>query len=478
MMVRGVIAASVCLALGACAVGPTYRPPPAPNDDRVTAQPLPHETAATGGNAGTAQTFSADLDVTDQWWVGFGSPAIDDLVARGLAHSPTVRAAQASLAAARELALAGRGVWWPAVDGGLDAGRERNNLAPTGDAAAQSLYNTFGARVAASYTVDLFGRERRLIESLDADETFAAQNLRSARLAIAADIVSTAISLASIEGQIETTRSLILAEHNTLTLVKKRLDLGHASLVEVLSQQAEYDATVATLPPLRAQRDSALDALATLIGATPATFSPQRLALEDLQLPAELPKSLPATIISRRPDVRAQEALVHSASAQIGVATANLLPQLTLTAYGGGQANTVGDVVSGPYSVWGIGTSLVQPIFRGGELRHRRRAAIDQYDAAVANYDSVVLGALRNAADVFSALVEDAELTSATNDEAATAVRALDLTERSFSAGGASYLQLLSAEQASQRAQINALRAQAARFIDTVSLYQALGGAP
>jgi NodT family efflux transporter outer membrane factor (OMF) lipoprotein len=448
-----------------------------PDDERVTALPLPKETVASPGTAGNAQTFAAGTELSDHWWTAFGVPALDGLVTRALTANPSIRAAQSSLAAARELALAGRGGWWPSIDAGIEAGRQRINLAATGDAAAHGVYNTFGARVSASYAPDFFGRQRRLVESLDADQAFAAENLRAAHLAVAAGVVTTAITLASIEAQIEATEALVATERDALTLVRKRLDLGHASMLEVLSQQAELDQTLATLPPLRAQWQRTRNALAVLVGETPGRFSTPPLAFATLKLPPELPVSLPAAILARRPDVRAEEALVHAASARVGIATASLLPQITLTASAGGQANAASDVTRGAYSVWGLGGSLIQPILRGGELRHRRRAAVHEYEASVASYDATVLGALANVSDVLTAIVEDAELTQVAVDGADTANRALSLAERSFAAGGTSYLQLLSTEQSAERARLGAVLAQSARLTDTVALYQALGGA-
>ena len=469
--------AAALIGLAGCAAGPDYRPPAVPDAEGVTSQPLPRDTAASTGPAGAPQTFVLGGEPAADWWTGFGAPPLNELVARGLAANPSIRAARAALLSARELALAGRGAWWPAIDAELGAGRERSNLAAAGDAGEHALYNTFRARVSASYAVDLFGRQRRLVESLDAEESFAAENLRVARLAIAADITATAITVASIEAQIEVTNALVATERDALGLVRKRLDLGHASMLEVLSQQAELDQTLATLPPLRAQLQSARTALALLVGDTPGRFAAPSIAFSSLRLPPELPVSVPAAILARRPDVRASETLVHAASARVGVATANLLPQLTITASAGREANEPADVGRGAFGVWGIGGSLIQPILRGGELRHRRRAAVHQYEAAVAGYDATVLSALGNVADVLTAIVEDAELTRVTADGAEAASRALALAERSFAAGGTSYLQLLSAEQIAQRARLSAVRAQAARFTDTVALYHALGGA-
>jgi NodT family efflux transporter outer membrane factor (OMF) lipoprotein len=464
--------------LGGCVTGPE-RPPTAPLAERYTQQPLPARTAESPGapgTAGSAQTFAAGVEPHDQWWRDFGAAAIDQLVAQGLAANPSLRAARETLGSAHELALAGRGALWPAVDAEVDAGRERYNEAYAGAASSQSLYNTFGARVSASYAVDLFGRQREVIRSLDADAAFATENLRAARLAVAADIVSSVITLAALDAEIAATEALIRADEETLGIVRKRLDLGHASMLEVLSQQAELDQTRATISPLRLARVNTRDALAVLIGVAPSGFEPELPALDELTLPRELPISLPARVLAARPDVRAEDALVRAASAQVGVATADLLPQFSLTAAIGSQTNAAGELARGPYGVWDVGGQLLQPLFRGGELRHRRRSAIHLYEAAAARYQAAVLAALENVARVLTAVQEDAELTRVAVDGADAAERALVLARQSFAHGGTSYVQLLLAEQVEQRARLAAIRAESSRFTDVVALYQALGG--
>jgi NodT family efflux transporter outer membrane factor (OMF) lipoprotein len=465
--------------LGGCVVGPAYHPPTPPAVDGFAPEPLPARTAEAPGAVGTsgqAELFIVGNDPRDEWWRDFGVPDIDSLVGRGLAANPTLRAARESLGSARALALAGRGAFWPAVDAEFDAGRERSNDAYTGAATTRGLYDTFNARVAASYTVDLFGRQRQLVRSLDAEAEFTAENLRAARLAVSADIVTTMISIAALDAEIEATQALIDADRATMTIVRRRLEVGGASLLDVLSQQTELDQTEATLSPLRVQRENARAALAVLVGVPPSRFELPKLNLGQITLPHELPVSLPSRVLEQRPDVRAEEALVRSASAAVGVATADLLPQFAITAELGSQTNAAGDLLRGPFGVWDVGGQLLQPLFRGGELRHRRESAVHLYEASVATYQAAVLAALGNVANVLTAIQEDAELTRVATDGADAAARAVALARQSFGRGGASYVQVLVAEQAAERARLAAVRASAARYADVVALYQALGG--
>jgi NodT family efflux transporter outer membrane factor (OMF) lipoprotein len=443
------------------------------------AQPLPARTADAPGAVGTsgrAELFSPGTEPRSEWWRDFGVPDIDGLVARGLAANRTLQAARESLGSARALALAGRGAFLPAVDAEFDAGRERSNDAYTGAASTHALYDTFNARVSASYTVDLFGRQRQLVRSLDAEAAFTAESLRAARLAVSADIVATMISIAALDTEIDATQALIDADSQTLNIVRRRLEVGGASLLEVLSQQTELDQIRATLSPLRVQREHARTALAVLVGVPPSQFEPPKVSLGQITLPPQLPVTLPSRVLELRPDVRADEALVRSASAAVGVATADLLPQFAITAGLGSQTNAADDLLRGPFGVWDLGGQLLQPLFRGGELRHRRESAVHLYQASVAAYQAAVLAALENVADVLTAIQEDAELTRVASDGAEASARAVALARQSFSRGGVSYVQLLVAEEAAQRARLASVQAAASRFTDVVALYQALGG--
>lgn len=461
--------------LAGCAVGPAYQPPATPAVADYTPDPLPGRTEESSGEAWTSQTFLLNSEAPPDWWRLFGVTALNNLVERGLASNLTIKAAEASLASAHELALGARGGLLPAVDGSVGAARSRANEASIGSASISDLFNTFNAGVSATYTFDVLGRQRHVIEAFNAEETVAAEILRGARLAVVADIVTTSVTLASIEAQIDSTESLVKTESETLVLAQKRLNLGHASLLEVLSQQSELDRTSATLPPLRQQWRAVRNTLAVLVGEAPSQFEAPQWRLKDFRLPAELPVELPVRVLSQRPDVRASAALVRAAAERVGVATADLLPQLSVSAALGGTANHISDTLGGGFGAWSLGAGLVQPIFRGGELRHQRRSTIKLYDAAVAEYHATVLTALENVANVLTAIDEDAKLTRLAEEGMDAANRALTLAQQSFAVGGTSYLQLLLAEQEAQRAQLTEIRAQAARYTDTAALHQALG---
>jgi NodT family efflux transporter outer membrane factor (OMF) lipoprotein len=305
----------------------------------------------------------------------------------------------------------------PSVDAGFAADRQRGNDSDVGEANVGSVFNTFNSRVAASYPVDLFGRQRRVIESLDAQAEFQLYDLRAARLAIAANIVTTAITIAALKAQIDATEAIAQSDREILELTRKRLDLGQASMVEVLSQQTTLDQTLATVPPLQQALFNEIHALAVLVGKAPSQPPATDWVLTDLRLPPSLPLELPARVLAQRPDVQAQAALVHAASAQVGVATADLLPQLTITASYGSSTNQIGNTFSGgPFNVWDAGAGLTQPIFRGGELVHQRRAAQDRYQQSLAQYQVTLLNALQNVAQVLVAIDQDAKLLQLNDD--------------------------------------------------------------
>lgn len=469
-------AAFVLTLLGGCAVGPNFHAPELPAAQRYTPDPLPSQTVGSEGIAGQAQSLVSGAEVPQAWWQGFGVPALDHLVQSGLQNNPSLKAAQAALAAAREQMLAGRGALLPALDASLGATRNRANNTVLNMANEEATYNIFNAQVSASYAVDLFGRQRRIVEALDAQREFRQRELQVAQLTLAADIVSTAVTIASLHAQISVTENIAKVDDEVLTLQRKQLDLGQASKVEVLSQQAELDETLATLPPLRQQLSDATIALAVLTGQPPERMSTPSWQLQDLHLPKELPVSVPSQALARRPDVRAQEALVHAASAHIGVATADLLPQLAITADFGTLNNRFSDLLRNNFSVWSIGGNLLQPVFHGGQLVHERRAAVDVYEQSVASYQATVLSAFQNVAEVLVAIQNDAERVRLAGDAASSAEQSLTLARQSYAVGGTSYLQLLDAQRTAQRARLTLARAQAARFTDSAALFQALAG--
>ncbi len=471
-------AAVIVISLSACMVGPDFQRPEAPSVMDYTATALPRETVAANVPGGAVQYFAAGKEISAQWWQLFKNPAMDRMIRQALIDSPTPAAAQATLRKAREDLRARSGTeYFPQVDAALSASRQKVSGAAEGIPSISALtYGLFGASVSVSYTLDIFGGGRRELEGLQSQVDYERYQLEAAYLALSANIVTTAVQEASLRSQVKATEEIIALSEKLLELVDRQNQLGGVSRAEVLTQQAQTAQFRANLPPLQKELARTRNRMAVYIGKFPGEASLPEFTLDQLSLPPELPISLPSSLVRQRPDIRAAEALLHAACAQVGVATANLYPQITLTGSLGSQAATLANLISNNTSVWSLGAGLLQPVFRGGELTAKRRAAIAAYDAAVAQYRETVLEAFQNVADVLQALDSDA-LRLAAQVEAERAARGtLDLTQRQFEFGAGNYLLLLNAQREDQQARINLAQAQAARFADTAALFQSLGG--
>ena len=471
-------AALVFAALAGCAVGPDFRRPGSPAVSSYTTGALPENTAAAPVAGGESQRFAAGEEIPAGWWALFRSGDLDGLIRQALAESPTLAAAQATLRVAEENRRAQFGVLLPRVDGSASVSRQKISGALFGqpgiDIPSFALYD---ASVDVSYALDLFGGKRRELEALSAQVDYQRYQLEGARLTIAANVVTTAVQEGTLRAQIRATREIVAAEEEQLNLVERKFRLGGGSRADVLAQQAQLAQSRATLPPLEKQLVQIRHRLAVLSGRFPADAGGlPEFDLDGMSLPQELPVSLPSSLARQRPDIRAAEALLHSASARIGVATANLYPQVTLTGNIGTRATEFQDLFGAGASVWSLGAGLLQPIFRGGELSARRRAAIAAHEQAEAQYRETVLLAFQNVADALRALEADAQTLKSQADAEAAARASLDLARQQYRLGAASYLTLLNALRQHQQARIGLVQAQGARFSDTAALFQALGG--
>lgn len=469
-------AAAMAASLAGCAVGPNFHSPPAPAADGYTATSLPARTASAPVPGGAAQRFAFAREVSAQWWTLFRSPALDTLVKRGLADSPTLAAARAALRTAEEsLSAAGGALLYPGVDANLQASRQRYSGIQTGFKGGEE-FDLYNASVQVSYRFDLFGSSRRQLEALQAQVDYRRYQLEAAYLALAANIVTGAVQDASLSAQIAATREVIGAQRKLLQVVEGQFRAGAVARSAVLSQQSQVAATLATLPPLEKQLSITRHALSVLLGQFPSQAKLPPLRLDALRLPETLPVSLPSALARQRPDIRAAEALLHEASAQVGVATANLYPQLTLSASYGAESLTANTLFDSQNAVWNVGLGLLQPVFHGGELHAKRRAAVAAFDQAAAQYRQTVLNAFQNVADALRALDADAQGLKAQADFSAAAQATLDLTQRQYAVGAVSYASLLTAERDYQQARLALVKARAARYADTAALFQALGG--
>ncbi len=467
-----------CSALSSCAVGPNFKTPSPPQTSGfVPSGSLPALTAQAPGSGGDAQRFVAGLDIAGQWWTLFQSPHLNALIERGLANSPTLQAVQASLRQANETVAAQRGSYYPALSGGLSATRQKEPGAALGQPGASSLiYSLNSATLNVSYTLDAFGGVRRQVEALGAQAEYERFALEAAYLSLTTNIVTAAIAEASLRAQIDANQDIAAAQRQQLDITQRRVNAGGASRADVLQQQAVLQSTLAALPALYGQLAQERDLLAAYVGDLPADYLGPEFTLDSLQLPRELPLSLPSKFVEQRPDVREYSALLHEATAQIGVATANMLPQITLTGSYGGEASTLSDVFAAGSGLWSIAGSLTQPLFKGGQLLHQRRAALAAAQAADANYRATVITAFQNVSDTLHALQADADTLAAQDVATRTAAESLKLVQAQYKSGAASYLQVLTSQQSYQTATVALVKARAQRYADTAALFQALGG--
>ncbi len=472
------IAALAAASLAGCAAGPDFRRPAAPGVASFTTGALPAETAGAPVAGGQPQRFAPGQKIPAEWWALFRSEPLDRLIRQALADSPTLAAARAALREAQENRRAQFGALLPRADANAAVERQKISGATFGqqglDISAFTLYN---ASVSVSYALDLFGGTRRALEALQAQVDYQRFQLEGAWLALTANVVTTAVQEGALRAQIAATRDIVAAEEQQLDLVERQFRLGGASRPDVLAQQAQLAQTRATLPALEKQLAQSGHRLAVLAGRFPGDpGAVPEFDLEGLALPQELPVSLPSAVVRQRPDIRGAEELLHAASARIGVATANLYPQVTLTGGLGTETTRFRDLFGPGSSVWTLGAGVLQPLFRGGELTAKRRAAIAAYDQALAQYRETVLEAFLGVADVLRALEMDAKTLAAQADAEAAARASLELAREQFRLGAASYLALLNAERQHQQARIALIQARAVRFADTAALFQALGG--
>ena len=469
----------LCAVLGlAGCVGPNFHRPAPPVVDRYTAEALPPETASAQGPGGAAQRFLVEGDIPRDWWTRFGSDELNALVTEALRANPSVQAATAALRQANENTAAQRGSYYPTVQAGFDATRQRDAvgvLAPN-LASGTALYNLYTPQVTVTYVPDVFGLNRRQVESLAAAAESLRFQLDATYLTLTANVVTAAVQEAGLRAQIAATERVIALEQESLSVMRRELELGAIAEGDVFAQDAALAQLEATLPPLRRQLQTTGDLLAVLTGHLPADYKTGRLELNDLTLPTDLPLGVPSQLVERRPDVRAAEAQLHAATAQVGVAIANLLPQVTLTGDLGSSATAMGDLFKAGTGFWSVGASLTQTLFEGGTLIHRKRAADAALDQAGALYRSAVLTAFQNVADALHALDSDAAALSAAARAESAAQKSLDVARRQLELGSVSYLALINAEQAYQQALILTVQARANRYADTAALFQALGG--
>jgi len=470
------LAAAALVLLGGCAAGPDFKRPAAPQVSDYGSAAL----ATTGVNGlpgGEAQHLVPGLDIPGEWWALFHCRPLDQLIDRALKASPDVQSAQAALQVAREQVLAQRGAYLPSVDASVAANRQKTSeqLSPTPSSGAL-YFSLYTAQLSISYVPDVFGLNRRTVESLTARAEGARFTLAATHLTLTSNLALAAVQEASLRAQIAATRELISINTDTLRVLRNQYAAGYTGRLDVAAQESQLAQVEASLFPLLKQLAQQRHLLTALSGSLPDNEIPETFEFSQMQLPQELPLSLPSQLVEQRPDVRQAEENLHAASAQIGVAVANRLPNITLTGNVGSSAVPPGQLFGAGTEFWDLGGALTQPIFHGGTLLHEERAARAAYEQAAQSYRSTVLTAFQNVADTLTALTQDAEALKAASAAERSAAVTLQLTRRQQEGGYASYLALLSAEQAYQQSLLALVQARANRYADTAAMFQALGG--
>ena len=464
-------------ALGGCAVGPDFRRPDAPALERYTREPLPGGTAAADAATGGAQRFLQGGEVRADWWTLFGSRELNALVESALANNPGVLSAQAALRKAQALARAQEGRLFPVVTAGYARTRAKDSDA-LGSVLAQppaGPYTLHTAQVAVGYVPDVFGGLQRQAESARAQAEAQRFVLEATYLTLTTNVVAAAVQEASLRAQLAAARDVVRANARSLEILRRQFDAGQVAGLDVRAQEAALAQSEQAVPPLQRQLEQVHDLIAALCGRFPSDAGPT-LELSALGLPQELPVSVPSKLVEQRPDVRAAESLLHAASADVGAATANLLPQFSITAARGGAATAFGQMLAGGNPFWSVAGGVAQTLFAGGTLRAQKRAAEAAYDQAAADYRAAVIAAVQNVADVLYALQADADALAAAARSERAARSTLDVVQRQLEVGQVNVLALLNAQQAHQQALAALAQARAARLADTAALFQALGG--
>ena len=471
---------------GGCTSGPDFKTPAKPDASGYTAEPLQVTTTASPGvQGGAAQTFVMGADVGGQWWTLYRSPQLNALVEEALRANPTVAAAQASLRQAREKLFATQGTLFPQID--ANASGSKNFLQNSGSGTSGTIgpYGVAAASLSVSYAPDLFGGVRRQVESQAAQAEYQRYQLEATYLTLTANVVIAVINVASLRAQIASTNEVVAIVGNQLNLVKTQFDLGGTSRLEVLAQEAALATTRATLPPLEGALAQQRNSLMALLGRLPDQDRGEVVDLDQLHLPEELPLSLPSKLVEQRPDVRSAEAQLHAASANVGVAIANQLPQFTITGQYGPTAAALENILLPQLqlgqTIWQIGNwmltySVLQPLFDGGTLEHTKRAALAALDASAATYRNIVLQAFADVANALRAIQSDANSLRAQSESEKASAASLDLSQQQFTMGAVAFPILLTAQQTYHNAVLLRVKAQAARYSDTAALFQALGG--
>ena len=459
--------------LTSCMVGPDFIKPKAPAVERYTQDVLPNETMIADG---LMQHFELGAKVNADWWRLFKSTQLNIFVSKALANNLTLQSAQANLRQSQANLQAGYGVFFPQIDAGFTPVRQQFSPARFGNNSASSIFNLYTFSTTVSYTLDVFGGERRNVESLEAQKDLQRYTEQGTYLTLTGNIINAVIAKAAYQAEVETTEQWLALMQKQIKLTETQVSAGTVSYQAVVSLRSQLALVAATLPALKQKLNQTEHLQANLVGLTPADWQSPTIKLADLTLPLNIPVSLPSELVHQRPDILAAEAQLHSDSAKIGAATAGLFPNISLSGSFGYNNQSLLDLFMSKGNIWSMAANFAQPLFHGGTLWFGRKAAIATHEKSLAIYQQTVVSAFTQVADALSALQHDAEMVAAQQQSLEAADDALRLVTANYQAGLVNTQQVLIIESQRLQAKLAYLSAIAQRYQDTVAFFVALGG--
>jgi NodT family efflux transporter outer membrane factor (OMF) lipoprotein len=454
-------------------LGPDFEGPEPPPVATYVSGEVPAATVAANG---VAQHFEMGGELAGDWWRLFKSAKLDAVVKDAIAKNLSLQAAQANLRQSQATLQAGYGIFYPQVDVGFSPSRQKFSSARFGGTSPGSIFNLFTLSSTVSYTLDVFGGERRSVESLEAQKELQRYTAIATYLSLTGNIVNTIIARAAYLAEVDATQQLIELLRKQIAVTEAQVKSGTAPYLNILSLRSQLATLEATLPPLKQKLSQSEHLQASLLGLPPANWNSPDVGLEELTLPADIPLTVPAELVHQRPDILSAESQLHSDSAKIGVATASLFPTISLSGSYGYNNHSLAELFISNGNMWAMAANFAQPLFHGGTLWFNRKAAIEAYQNALANYKQTIISAFAQVADSLTALTHDAETQAAQLQALQTAQESLGLINANYQAGLVNYLQVLTVNGQYQQAKIAYLQSLGQRLQDTVALFVALGG--
>lgn len=452
--------AFMILSLSACTVGPDYVAPHEPDVMSYTGE----------------DHIKFTKTISKKWWETFQSPELNQVIQLGIKNNYSFAAMKETLKQAQNTVTATKGQLQPQVSANAGPGYEKYGVQATGatDEIPAFHYYTLGPSI--NWALDLFGATKRGLEQQQALMRYQQQEVNAAFLTLTGNIVTTTLKIAEINAQIISLQSMIQQDKKNIHLIEKGLMAGAFREEELLIAKSQLNHDETLLPSAQQQLSNAQGELNILVGAFPANWQAPAFTLKNFTLPKTLPLTLPSQLVHDRPDILAAESLLHAASAGVGVATANLYPQINLSASLSQQALSPGQLFSASSTAASVFAGLTAPIFSGGTLQAEKRAAEHAYKAAYAHYQDVVVRAFVQVSDVLHALKHDNQNITAQENALKTAEDSLQLALRGHAIGSGNELAVIKAEHAYNEIKLAYTQAIAQRYQDTVRLYLVLGG--